>query len=632
MAGTRAVDLLGDPNFRKRLGRWVRRAVAARLPKGLARGLFHLPGGRKWARYRELFETSQMPLRLCPAPTPLIPGLLEGQPRAVAHCEKLLSDMPRESVRLGDAATLARDPGSLKGKRVALMAHWDPDGVLAPYVRRYIAHLQRLGFVVVLAAERSLDLGPQDALGMPEGITRRDGPGYDFTSWKAAFELLPELFLATELLLCNDSVFAPVGELAPLLAAMEGVSCDFWGLAESVQHKPHLPSYFLLLRRRAVNSPALREFFARVDTNPTARHAVGHELNFSLWLARHGLTPGAALPHAAHGCPESLAHHAWRPCLKAGLCFMKRNLLADNPLGQDLREAPEAMRALGYPLELIQEYFERRGIFTGLHFGLRGRGGASIGASIGTSVIMVLGADTDETALASTLEALAAQTATDWELVAVHEGEAPRALTQFAQQNSRVRALRLPQDSDLSSGLAALRFALAHARREAVTFLQPGEPGAVWPPEGLERSLAALGQGGGPGVILRAPGVAPGLQDLFPALLVEAPRLALSALLLKKELLHGLDWNIPAGVSPAWWILGQLCLDGPFMCLAEEGLQRTGAEEADDCASTLLAPEQTRSLGMALALRAGRRHNLPALLDLLRVALARRASTIWRPL
>lgn len=614
-----AAKLLAGRDFRRRLLRWIRRALAVRTPAGLAAVFFRLPGGRRWGQYRRLAEANGRKTFLRMSPVPLIPGLLAGRRRALARCDELLSDMPREATLLGASAVLVRDPGPLAGKRVALMASWDPDGLLDPYVRHYIAHLQELGFVVVLATERPLDLSPEGAPGMPDGVTRRDCTGYDFTSWKAAFELLPQLYEASELLLCNDSVFAPVGTLRPLFGGMEGILCDFWGLAESIQHKPHLPSYFIMLRRRALDSRALRDFFARVDTNPAARHAIGHELNFSLWLARNGLIPGSALPQAVHGLTESLAHHAWRPCLLAGLPLLKRNLLADNPLGQDLRAAPQTLRELGYPLDLLQAYFERRGIFTGLHFGPRLplREG-------GVSVVMLLEPNTDEAALAAALSALAGQSLPDWELVAAHAGEAPPALAAFAERDVRVRLVPLPKDTQ---GLPGWRFALAHARRQVLAFLDLADPGAALPPQALELRLAALEDGSGVAVSCT---MDPGLYDAFPALLTEDALPGLSGLMLRKEWLHGLDWNAPEGARPAWWICAQLCLDGPF-ARVDDG----GACAAHDAAAP--TAEQVQALGAALVERAGHAHDLRALLRLLRAGLSDRAAgragnTPWRRL
>jgi len=611
MTNTRTLGLLGNREFRRLFLRWLRRAVTVRMPRPLANLLFRLPGGRKRAVYRVLCEAGDHPLKLRPGPLALIPGLLTGERNALALCDSYLADMPQKASLLGTAAIVDRHPGPLTGKRVALVAHWDPDGRLDPYVRCYVAHLQSLGFVTILATDRPLNLSADGAQGLPEGIVRRSCPGYDFTSWKAAFEALPEMYEAEELLLTNDSVFAPVGSLAPLLAAMKDVPCDFWGLAESLEYKPHLPSYFISLGHSAVASPALREFFARVDTNPALRHAVGHEVNFSLWLARHGLVPGVALPYDAHAIPESLTHLAWLPLLEAGLPLIKRKLLADNPLSQDLRQAPDVLRGRGYPVELIQSYFERRGIFTGLHFGPRGRGGVS--------VVMIV-QHAEESALAASIDSLLGQTEEDWELIAAHEGEAPRALVELSAKDARVHMLPLPPGT---SGLAALRLALARARRETVTFL---EPSAVLPPASFKHRLAALGKDVGSGVVLCSRR-SPGRYALFPALLVEDALPGLSGLLLKKELLHGLDWTLPDAARPVWWICGQLCLDGACVCLSE-----ALAPEAEPLQPGEPSQQQRRALAMALTIRAGRRHSIADLMKLLRAALAGRVSPHWRPL
>lgn len=87
---------------------------------------------------------------------------------------------------------------------------------------------------------------PPDWQGPDLSVVFERHGGYDFGSYRRGLEqaqALGWLKQATHVLLCNDSVLAPLGDLRPLLERMQASADQAWGLTASHQFTPHLQSY-----------------------------------------------------------------------------------------------------------------------------------------------------------------------------------------------------------------------------------------------------------------------------------------------------------------------------------------------------------------------------------------------------
>lgn len=253
-----------------------------------------------------------------------------------------------------DAVVLKRPSSALKGRPVALIAHWDPGNRIAPYVEHYARHLRDLGFATVLASG-SQPL-PSPSFSWFDAVVCRTCPGYDFTSWKAALEALPELFEADGLILTNDSIFAPVGSFRSILRDMSSVPCDVWGLVHTCTGVPHLQSYWLACRPRALRHPAFAEFFQRVPHSDSRDIALQHELRFALWMWRHSLSLGAWLPASSLPWPWfNPLHRTWKQMPALGLPLIKRDIFTRRTEAV-LTSWKKVARRYGYPVSLVEDY------------------------------------------------------------------------------------------------------------------------------------------------------------------------------------------------------------------------------------------------------------------------------------
>lgn len=262
----------------------------------------------------------------------------------------------------GQYEVLAGNAVNFSQQQVVLVAHWDPENVVDSYVKHLCRHFKELDKMVVLCSANTL----HESVFSPEwadAIVCRKCSGYDFTSWKVAVEAFPSLYSAEELTLCNDSVFAPVGSYAPVYDAMASVECDFWGMTSSRQVMPHLQSFHLVFKKRALGHSAVRQFFSAVACRSDRSAAIDFELRLGMWLELHGLQPGAFIPFLPKlGGAVNPTLRYWKQLLDWGCPIFKREHLTKGGALARTHDWWASLQKQGYPVENIAAYYYRLGI------------------------------------------------------------------------------------------------------------------------------------------------------------------------------------------------------------------------------------------------------------------------------
>jgi hypothetical protein len=180
----------------------------------------------------------------------------------------------------------------------------------------------------------------------------RTNQGLDFGSWAAAFAKY-ENDLEGDLLLANDSVYGPTGDLSAAITVMKQYPADFYGFVESLQGAPHLQSWFVLLQPQAYRSAAFRAALTQPFQNMDKAEIIkAGELGLTATLREAGLRS-----HALYGTPNvgplgkqfpaNPTHSLWRVLIESGrLPFVKVELLRDNPAGvPDICDWPSVVGA-----------------------------------------------------------------------------------------------------------------------------------------------------------------------------------------------------------------------------------------------------------------------------------------------
>lgn len=321
----------------------------------------------KYRETQELWSNKELVKNKIAMPVDLISGLKINELGALDSDRDMADEIPGPAVRILKSIQCQHGANAgFNGQRVAVLAHWDSDAVVDPYVIHYLAHFKELGWRTILISDKAIKL-TDDLLQVTDAVLYRTCPGYDFTSWKGALEYFPSLIDAEELILTNDSVFAPVGSLYTMHAAMMDVRCDFWGPVGSREFIPHLQSYYLIFRSKALRHEAFSRFWAGVQPDADRKRAIRCETALSTWLASHGLQPAVYAPMPLlNDDISNLTHDFWRELINIGTPFFKRELLKENVRNANINDCMAVLAAAGYPIHLIANYFKRIGVTPGV--------------------------------------------------------------------------------------------------------------------------------------------------------------------------------------------------------------------------------------------------------------------------
>ena len=135
-----------------------------------------------------------------------------------------------------------------------------------------------------------------------EGFTALFDPHgeYDFGSYKRGLQWADQqglLQASSHVLICNDSIYGPLADLAVTIAPMLQRKDEAWALTESLQLTPHLQSFFLLFGTSVLQRPSIRSLFDQVQRQPHRQALIEtYELGLSKALLSEGLELKAVLP------------------------------------------------------------------------------------------------------------------------------------------------------------------------------------------------------------------------------------------------------------------------------------------------------------------------------------------------
>jgi lipopolysaccharide biosynthesis protein len=158
-------------------------------------------------------------------------------------------------------------PQPRSGRRtLVLFAHFDPQGIVDPYVAFYLKALHGLGATIVFVSG-SPTLAPESVVpirSLCAGIYTRRTLTLDFGSWHLAWCILRQrgwsLDQFDRFVLANDSVFGPLFPIEEMWSSFHGA--DMYGAIENAEGGvPHLQSFFLAWDLNSRTRAFLNEFW-----------------------------------------------------------------------------------------------------------------------------------------------------------------------------------------------------------------------------------------------------------------------------------------------------------------------------------------------------------------------------------
>ena len=169
---------------------------------------------------------------------------------------------------------IIKNPKGKANPHLCLFAHYDPQGLIDPYVVHYLKTLRSQGCDIVFISESARDPELKKLKGLCFRVIQRSRGGLDLGSWYTALKKLPlDLSRYVWVIFANDSVYFPIRSPEPMFQKAESGKFDFWGITESLQKgaapEPyHIQSYFLGFSKEARRKGLFGRFLAQFESHP----------------------------------------------------------------------------------------------------------------------------------------------------------------------------------------------------------------------------------------------------------------------------------------------------------------------------------------------------------------------------
>jgi lipopolysaccharide biosynthesis protein len=224
-------------------------------------------------------------------------------------------------------------------KRLFLFAAYNPvHDIITDQLMIYLNALADLGDIVFFMDNNA----PKSELKKLSKITlhadaRRHGE-YDFGSYKYAYIWARDNLDLSEydmIYMVNDSVYAPLGPMRPILESIESARADAVGMVYNPsRHHPHIQTWFVGMHRDIANSKWFDEFMRGIKKQP-AKGYITHlyEQGLTRKLREHNAGIHCAMTVRGRGIYNDI-----RRLYRRGLPFMKKVAFGRNngALGADV--------------------------------------------------------------------------------------------------------------------------------------------------------------------------------------------------------------------------------------------------------------------------------------------------------
>ena len=187
----------------------------------------------------------------------------------------------------------------LQSERIAVLAQWSMDEYLSFSTEKLIQEFLNCGYEIVLisACESKESLVLSSSLRDRITILRKPNFGYDFGSWSIALQAFPEIRLANEVILANDSLIGPFSNLERLLDEMKSSPFDITGLTDSLAFEHHIQSYMMHFKNGSLSDDAIWSFWRNIKHHDNKESVIqAYELGLSRLAFENDIYFGALFP------------------------------------------------------------------------------------------------------------------------------------------------------------------------------------------------------------------------------------------------------------------------------------------------------------------------------------------------
>jgi len=249
---------------------------------------------------------------------------------------------------------------------ICIFSHFDKENMIDDYVVYYLHRLLEQGFdIVFVSTSEKLTMQEVEKIS-PYccDVIVKENIGYDFGAWQTGICYLDdELDSYQSLLLCNDSVYAPLYPLDEMFENMQG-KYDFWGITDSHEIYHHLQSYFMVFDQKVFRKKLFKDIWQKYKIYHIKRNIIlQYEIGISRKLLGAGFTMGAYCPFSKLGARKmkNASHYHWKELIEKHRCpILKVELLRDNPRKIDIYDWDLVIKACcDYDTDLIKNHLDR---------------------------------------------------------------------------------------------------------------------------------------------------------------------------------------------------------------------------------------------------------------------------------
>ena len=248
--------------------------------------------------------------------------------------------------------------------KALVYAHYSRTNSMSEYVLRAIECYRRYVQTIIFVSASPLPRTVRDQLNKHcAAVIERHNTGYDFASWKAGIDALDVPAQFEQIILTNDSVIGPLGDPSRMFDKLLSDPRDVCGLTLSWESRRHVQSYFVRFGRATLSSGAFEEFWREIEGLENKEDIIArYEIGLTAYMEIRGHTVGALFeppsrlstgkrvsiwaraasvraPHEAYLRLRKInrlphlnpTHYLWREILDAGIPFLKKELIRDNP-------------------------------------------------------------------------------------------------------------------------------------------------------------------------------------------------------------------------------------------------------------------------------------------------------------
>ncbi len=250
-------------------------------------------------------------------------------------------------------------------KRIVFFAHYDRDNIIDDYVLHYLKNLKTICDKIIFVSDSNLPKKECDKLKKLATIASAKHHGeYDFGSWKKCFQKTrKELEKYNELILVNDSCFAPFHSFKNIFNNMTKKNLDVWGMNWAMNKKqPYLDSSFLVLKKKLFEKNLFKNFILSAKKEKNIQDIMQkYEFEFSRILIKNNFNFNAYIPIKKNHLRsiDSYTNKAFYEIKNKNFPLLKTKIFKKN--NYDVGNLKEKIQSLSllYPIKLLEKYVER---------------------------------------------------------------------------------------------------------------------------------------------------------------------------------------------------------------------------------------------------------------------------------